>query len=285
VVLPVRNEERFIEAAIGSILGQTFGDFELIVIDDGSSDGTSGIVSRLAATDGRIRVVRLEGNGVVEALNAGVASAKGTYVARMDADDLSLPERFSRQVAELDRRPSLGVLGTRVTYVDVDGMPVGAWDVPVGAPLVRWSLAFGTPIAHPSVMMRRSVLPDPPYRADYPYAEDFDLWVRLSRRTFLDNLPQPLLRRRVHGDSVSDRNTAVQDESTLRIRRLAITSVLGNEPSVPSVAAMTRPSSLNELLLAMRSIGALYRASPRNAAIRRDAVRRFVTAAKEVWRS
>jgi glycosyltransferase involved in cell wall biosynthesis len=284
VVLPVRNEERYIEAAIQSILRQTFADLECIVVDDESTDDTGRILSRIAAQDGRVRIVGAEGSGLVAALNIGVKHARGAYVARMDADDISLPERFARQVQELDARPALGVLGTRVRYIDVEGRQVGAWDVPVGTPLVHWALAFGTPIAHPSVMLRRAVLPEAPYETTSPHAEDYDLWVRLSKRTMLDNLPERLLERRVHGRSISDRNLTAQEASTLRVQQRAIASVLGHEPTTRQVAVLAGPRSLTELFAAVLLIARLYRASGRGSAVRRDAWRRVVGAVKILLR-
>ena len=201
----------------------------------------------------------------------------------MDADDVSLPQRLARQVQEMDDRPSLGVLGARVRYIDSEGRPVGAWDVPVGTSLVHWALAFGTPIAHPTVMMRRAVVPNTPYRTSDPHAEDYDLWVRLSGRTTLDNLAETLLERRVHGGSVSDQNLVAQEASTLRIRQRAIEAVLGREPSASRVAALTRPASAAELLSAGLLIGRLYLASQRGADVRRDAMRQLTTAAKALW--
>ena len=284
-MLPVRNEERYIEASIKSILRQTFTDFELIVVDDGSTDRTGEIVAGVAAGDRRMRIVGGEGRGLVAALNIGVKLAGGTYIARMDADDISQPERLARQVDEFEARPSLGVLGTRVRYIDPDGRQIGVWDVPVGAPLVHWALAFGTPIAHPSVMLRRSVLPETPYATVSPHAEDYDLWVRLSRRTTLDNLPERLLDRRVHGTSISDQNLAAQEASTLRVQQRAIALALGHEPPSVHVAALAKPRSLRELLAAALLIARLYRASGRGMEIRRDAWRRVFDAVKTVARS
>ena len=283
VVLPVRNEERYIGGAVGSILRQTFGDLELIVLDDGSTDRTSEIVAAMAAGDGRVKLVSTEGRGLVHALNAGVALARGTYIARMDGDDIARPERLARQVSELDSRPSLGVLGTRVQYIDADGRPVGVWEVPVGTRLVHWALAFGTPIAHPSVMMRRSLLPAAPYRTLDAHAEDYDLWVRLSRRTTLDNLAETLLERRVHGSSISDENLAEQEASTLRIRSRAIADLLGREPPEAHVVALTSPRSPMELVSAALLMRRLYRAAGGGAELRRDAWRRLLTAAKPLW--
>jgi glycosyltransferase involved in cell wall biosynthesis len=285
VVLPVRNEERYVEDAVASILRQSFGDFELIVVDDGSTDRTGEILAAVAANDRRVRIVPSDGRGLVDALNTGVAAARGTYIARMDADDISLPDRLERQVEELDERPSLGVLGTRVRYIDADGDVIGVWDVPVGTRLVHWSLAFGTPIAHPTVMMRRAALPAPAYRASDPHAEDYDLWVRISRRTTLDNLNETLLERRVHGGSVSDQNLVAQEASTIRVQQRAIEAVLGRQPSAARVAALAGPRSPSELLAAAFLIGRLYLACRGGADVRRDAWRRLVAVTRALGRA
>jgi hypothetical protein len=126
-------------------------------------------------------------------------------------------------------------------------------------------------------------LPAAPYRTSHPHAEDYDLWVRLSSRTRLDNLAETLLERRVHGGSVSDHNSTEQEESTLRIRRLAIGAVLGREPSPSHVAALTRPRSAAELVAAASLIVRLYLASQGGADVRREAWRRLVAAAKALW--
>ena len=280
----MRNEERFVEQALRSILDQTFRDLELIAIDDGSTDGTSSVLARVAAADERVRIIQLAGGGVVDALNAGCATAAGTYIARMDADDVSLPERIVRQVDELDRRPELGVVGTRVRYIDAHNRAVGVWDVPVGAQLVHWSLAFGTPIAHPSVMMRRDVLPPGPYRSAAPHAEDYDLWIRLAQHTILDNLGERLVERRVHGASVSDRHEEAQRASTIRLQQRAIADVLGREPSSSRVEALSHPQSWLELLAAALLIARLYLASPRGEGVLRDAWTRIGVAARATGR-
>jgi glycosyltransferase involved in cell wall biosynthesis len=282
VVMPARNEERYIESAVRSILGQTFADFELIAIDDGSTDATRSILLRLAEEDRRLIVNCRDGQGLVSALNAGVASAGGDYLARMDADDVSLPTRLERQVAELDRRPALGVLGTRVGYIDAEGRRVSTWNVPVGQQLVRWTLLFGTPLAHPSVVMRRELLPETPYLSTAPHAEDYDLWVRLAGSTELDNVPEILLERRVYGESVSDRNADRQRESGWQIQRRAIALRLGVEPSAAEVRALQEPRSWRELLGAAWLIWRLYRASGGGADIRRDAISRLRGGARYV---
>jgi glycosyltransferase involved in cell wall biosynthesis len=285
VVMPVRNEERYVERAVGSILEQTLRDLELIAVDDGSTDGTTAILTRLAARDGRIVVLRRDGEGLVDALNAGVARSRATYVARMDADDISLPQRLERQLAELDARPRLGVLGTRIRYIDTEERDVGIWEVPVGHRLVRWTLAFGTPLAHPSVVMRRELLTRAPYSTAAPHAEDYDLWVRLAAVSELDNVPEVLVERRVHGDSVSDRNTELQQRSGRQIQQRAIASGLGVEPSDTEVRALVEPHSWRELGGAVWLIWRLYRASGGGSDIRRDAIRRVVGGVRNVLRA
>jgi glycosyltransferase involved in cell wall biosynthesis len=282
--MPARNEERYIESAVRSIFGQTFTDFELIVIDDGSTDTTRTILLRLAEEDRRLILNCRDGQGLVSALNVGVATAGGDYVARMDADDVSLPTRLERQVAELDRRPTLGVLGTRVGYIDIEGRRVSTWNVPVGGELVRWTLSFGTPLAHPSVVMRRELLGETPYSGTAPHAEDYDLWVRLAASTELDNVPEILLERRVYGESISDLNADVQKQSGWQIQRREIASRLGVEPSAAEVRALQEPRSWRELIGAVRLIWRLYRVSAGGSDIRRDAISRIRRAARHLLR-
>ena len=201
VVMPVHNEERFVEQAIGSVLAQTFHDLELIVVDDGSSDASAEILQRLAREDRRVRVVRQERSGLVQALNRGCALGDGALIARMDADDVSYPERLRRQVEQLERRPALGVIGSWVRYVDAAGAPIGEWRTPVGPSLVSWALLFGTQLAHPSVVMRRRLFERVGgYPTSSPHAEDYDLWLRAVHHAELDNVPEFLLDRRVHGE-------------------------------------------------------------------------------------
>jgi glycosyltransferase involved in cell wall biosynthesis len=275
VVMPVRDEERYVGAAVRSIFEQTLGDLELIVVDDGSTDDTSDVLAALAQDDPRLIVVRREGEGIVAALNAGVAHARGRYLARMDGDDISMPARLERQVEELDSRPRLGVLGTRVRYIDGEGKAIGSWDVPVGAALVRWSLAFGTPLAHPSVVIRRDLLAAAPYTDAAPHAEDYDLWVRLAALGELDNLRATLLERRVHGESVSDRHPELQRDAAGEVQQRAIAVLLGEPPDERELRALQRPSSVGDLLAAARLIRRLYAAAGGGREIRSDALRRL----------
>jgi glycosyltransferase involved in cell wall biosynthesis len=219
VVLPVHDGEQYLAAAIDSILRQTHAHLELIVIDDGSRDGSATIAASFS--DPRLSVVRNERNlGLVATLNRGIGLARGEFVARMDADDVAAPERLAAQLQRMIEDPDLAVLGTNITYADATGRIAGhPRSLPCGPVLVRWRLLRGTCLYHPTIMLRRAALGDERYSPEYIHAEDYDLWLRLSRRHRLDNLPQRLLLHRRHGQSVSARHLETQLESAARSLR------------------------------------------------------------------
>jgi glycosyltransferase involved in cell wall biosynthesis len=218
VLMPVHNSEAFVVDAIESILGQTFRDFEFLIIDDGSTDRSVEIVEGYA--DSRIRLVcndhQLE---LVRTLNRGLDLAQGKYVARMDADDISLPERLERQVDFMETNPDVGICGTwLVTMGDREG---GIWSYPEGAEEIRCRLLFHAPIGHPTVCMRREMLVRHGLRFDegYPHAEDYEFWIRASGAFPLANLDSVLLRHRIHAGSVSQKYRGAQEANVKRIHR------------------------------------------------------------------
>jgi glycosyltransferase involved in cell wall biosynthesis len=201
VLMPAYNARRYVGEAIESVLAQTWRDFEFLIIDDGSTDDTPGILQRYAAGDGRIRVLTRSNAGVGAALNAGLAEARGELVARMDSDDVCLPERFARQVEFLRQEPECVLVGSRVLLIDPEGAPLfGMDDIPTGHEAIdemllqaRWS------IVHPAVMMRRDVVRRlGGYDNDLVPVEDHDLFLRLAEVGRLANLPDVLLRYRKH---------------------------------------------------------------------------------------
>lgn len=205
VILPVYNGERFLREAIDSIMIQTFTDFELIVIDDGSTDTTPDILKEYAARDLRILVKYQPRNtGIVAALNSGCQTASGKYIARMDADDICLPERLTRQISFLNSHPDVGVVGTNIQLIDASGNRQGVVLFPETHAQICWSLCFYNPIVHPSTMMRRDVLFQAGgYRMGYPNGEDYDLWRRVSKQARLANLPSVLLLLRKHASNLT----------------------------------------------------------------------------------
>src|SRR4051794_24616628 len=198
VLLPVRNGAAYLEAAVRSILGQTFADLELLAVDDGSTDQTPAMLARLAAEDGRIRVVRQEALGLVPALNRGLEQARAPLIARMDADDVALPERLARQVAFLEAAPEVALVGTgwRVVAKDLTRRVVLPPQTDAG---IRLAMETANVLAHPTVMLRRdTVLAAGGYRPAFLLAEDYDLWLRLLDRCQAACVPEVLLEYREH---------------------------------------------------------------------------------------
>ena len=221
-ILPVHDGEDYVGEGVASILAQTFADFELIVVDDVSSDRTPQILASIR--DPRLRFVRSEvRGGIAGSCNRGLALARGRYVARMDHDDVSLPQRFARQVAFLDAHPDVTICGTWVRMF-ADGWRRDRKLEPDPARIRALFLLFNV-LSHPSVMIRREVLERHGLRYDESFesAEDYDLWTRTSWVAKLANLPQVLLLHRVHPAQISQRGKPRQlDEGAfVRERELA----------------------------------------------------------------
>ncbi len=206
VVLPVYNGEKYIEAALNSILEQDFTDFELLAINDGSVDGTQVILERLAAQDDRVRILARDNDGLVSALNWGLEEARAPLIARMDADDISYPNRFSRQWQFLKDNPDVGLVFAQMNKVDAQGKSIGKVTNTRTAPQdVAAALSKGNCLPHhPTVMARRSeMLGAGGYRDVFKGAEDLDLWYRMSKRTKLAGLADVLLDYRLHEGQVT----------------------------------------------------------------------------------
>jgi glycosyltransferase involved in cell wall biosynthesis len=238
VVMTAHNEAPLIGEAVASILAQTFTDFELIVVDDGSTDGTADVVERFG--DPRVRVVRQANTGQPRAMNRGIREARGDLVARHDADDLSLPERFGRQVAFLDAHPDVALVGTGALLRNAAGRDRVFHAVP-SSQGVRRALAWGNPIVHTSVMMRRAAVEQAGAYADMQF-EDYDLWIRMAAAFPLANIAAPLVVRRVRAGS---RGRAGRRSAALalkaRLQRTAIERLRLPAPAwvalVPTLAA------------------------------------------------
>jgi glycosyltransferase involved in cell wall biosynthesis len=206
VILPVYNAQRYITAALESVLNQTFGDFELLIINDGSTDGTLAILEDYARRDGRITLISRPNTGYVIALNEGIAMARGEFIARMDADDISLPKRFEKQLAYLRANPNCVLVGSAVDQMDAAGMVIGPMaDVCFGHDAIDAALLRrGWPVVHPAVMMRTAAVRRVGgYRPDYCPNEDHDLFLKLAEIGHLENLPDLLLQYRKHDQSQS----------------------------------------------------------------------------------
>lgn len=200
ILLPVRNEEEHLPAALASLFRQSFTDWELVAVDDGSTDGTAKILSGAAARDGRVRVLRRGAEGLVAALNAGMEECRAPLVARMDGDDISHPKRLERQTAYMRRHPETAVLGCAVRHFPRRGLQGGmrAYEAWQNALLsdgeIRRDLFVESPFAHPSVMFRKDAVVNIGGYRDRGWAEDYDLWLRLaSAGARFARLPETLL--------------------------------------------------------------------------------------------
>jgi glycosyltransferase involved in cell wall biosynthesis len=239
VVLPVRNGERWLAEALDSVTGQALRDWELIAIDDGSQDGTPGILADCAARDSRVSVVRQEALGLVAALNRGVAAAQGSYIARLDADDRAVPDRLDRQAAYLESHPEVGLLGTWAQEIDGAGRRRGVLRPPADHADLERLLMRGNPFVHSSVMLRTALVRRlGGFRATFQAAEDYDLWLRIAETATVANLPQVLVEYRVHGGNVTARN-AVRQAFSARLARLAarLRRETGRDPAQDLAAA------------------------------------------------
>jgi glycosyltransferase involved in cell wall biosynthesis len=206
VIMPVYNAEKYISQAVESILTQTFQDFEFLITDDGSTDGTLTILDRYADIDGRIILKHQDNIGYVRTLNLLLESACGEYIARMDADDIAMPERFMHQLAYLNNHPKCAVIGTRALCVSSENIPVYELFKETEHALIdRAHMDFaGSAILHPSVLMRHSLIQEiGGYRLKYSPAEDIDLWLRAAEHAKLANVPDLLMRYRLHQRSES----------------------------------------------------------------------------------
>jgi glycosyltransferase involved in cell wall biosynthesis len=233
VVLPVRDGARYLRAAVESVLGQSLVDLELIVVDDGSSDKTPGVLAGFG--DRRLCILRQDRLGLVTALNRGLDAATAAYVARMDADDVSLPERLERQVAFLDAHPRVALVVPGVELIDEEGRRVGTIMLPAADADLRRRLLLRNPITHGSVVLRRSAVEAAGgYRAAHGANEDYDLWRRLARGWELAAIPELLYRYRVHPGAV----TKTDPERVAR--REALRDELWREPSLLREAARER---------------------------------------------
>lgn len=225
VLMPVYNGEKYLKDAIDSILAQTFKDFEFLIIDDGSTDTSAEIIK--SYDDERIRFVQNESNlKLIKTLNNGLRLANGEYIARMDCDDISFPERIQRQVEFMDENLEVGICGT---WSETIGDGVNKWETrfPCSNELIKAHLLINTALSHPTVIFRKSLLEkhDLSYNEEAEHAEDYDLWVRASELFDLANIPEVLLSYRVHKNQVSAENSSMQKATADKTRKILLSKL------------------------------------------------------------
>lgn len=214
VLMPVRDGERFIAEAVESVLAGTFADLELLVLDDGSTDATPQILARLAEADPRLVVHRREpGRNLAEVLNVAAELSRAPLLARLDADDVSLPDRLQLQVEFLESNPKVALVGGQALLIDESGREFGRAEYPTGDAELQAALRERNPFVHSAMTMRREAFEAAGgYRVAFDNAEDLDLWLRLAAAGRIANLPDPVVKYRLHGGQQTLRK---QDEQAL----------------------------------------------------------------------
>lgn len=243
VLLPIYRGEPYLRQTLDALLGQTFGDFEIVVVNDASPDASRQVIATY--TDRRIRLLDNPVNlGQTGSLQLALEQAQGEYLARQDQDDICLPERFAQQVAFLDCHPEVGVLGTNYGVIDQHGRLL--MDTVVDYPPetlaeMAWRLLWTDRLVDSSVMFRRTAAAQVGgYDLRHRYAQDYDLWVRLSFVTGVARLPNTLLHLRIHNASASSRYAEAQDLEVVAIIQSALSRVLSEPVSAAAAAVLHR---------------------------------------------
>jgi glycosyltransferase involved in cell wall biosynthesis len=212
VLMSVYNGARWLRESIESILAQSFPNFEFIIVDDGSQDTSLEIIRRYAAADPRIRVIIKPNSGLTDSLNVGIEAARGEWIARIDADDMAMPNRLATQLDHAIRDERCVVLGSAIVRIDEEGRECGVATFPVNhKQLCRLMYRKINPIPHSSALFRKAaVCAVGGYRERIRRAQDYDLWLRLSEVGHIGSIDRPLVRYRQHASQVSHENGGLQ---------------------------------------------------------------------------
>lgn len=223
VIMPLYNAAPYLKESIESILAQTFSDFEFFIIDDKSSDNSAEIVK--AYKDDRIIFIQKpENTGYTDSLNKSIKMANGKYIARMDADDISLPNRFEKQYNYMEQNPDILLLGTFYKIIGIDDIV----KPPTTHDEIKVRLLFDNPICHSSVFMRKSFFDNSNSQYDRTFepAEDYELWTRMSSCGLVENLPEVLLHYRVHENQVSNLHSKIQRANDSKVKSLVLDKLI-----------------------------------------------------------
>lgn len=248
VIMPVYNGEKYLQEAIDSILNQTFGDFEFIIINDGSTDKTLEIIK--SYSDPRIRVISQENKGIIHSLNKGISESRGKYIARMDADDISLPDRFKRQSDFLEANPEIGLLGTTFA-IQIDKKIKCIAAVLLQDSDLRRQLLYKCPFGHGTVMFRKNLetgLNGLWYSPSEKHVEDYELWSRIALITKVANLPGVLYIWRDNPLGISSRKHVIQRDNTLKIIRRNQSNLLYIAPELFNIPFFSRDTNEKTIL-------------------------------------
>ena len=265
IVMPVYNCDRHVGQAVQSMLDQTLHGFELIIVDDGSTDGTCAVLDSLSRKDKRIKIFHRPHTGIAGALNYGMRIAKCRYITRMDGDDISAPERLTKQVAFLDEHPDIGIVASWADIVDENCMFLDNWNGATQDAEIGWHMLFGYCIPHSSVTMRSDVFAKAgPYRTDLKHAEDFDLWIRARETTCIYNIPEKLLKRRLWNGGITQKSYGTNRQVVIELLIPVYEKILRRALNKKERSALThfiwvrQPQEKDEILAAIGLIRGLY---------------------------
>lgn len=205
VLIPCFNCEKYVETAVRSIMNQTYPNLEIFITDDNSTDGSWKILQKLAEEDERIHLFRNPANlKIVNTLNEMVSAAHGEYIARMDADDISLPTRIEKQIAFMESHPDVALCGTNVWRINEAGRKINNSRLPIDQEDCCFYLRYFCTVFHPSILARAAVLKENHYSSDFLHAEDYELWCRLvyQKKFIIANLSEKLLLYRIRKNSI-----------------------------------------------------------------------------------
>ncbi len=218
IIMTVYNAAPFLRQSIGSILAQSYEDFEFVIIDDGSTDASIEIIREFR--DSRIRYLRSEHRGRVASLNKACRIAEGMFIAIADADDISHPDRLSMQLRHFERYPDCDVVGSWVQVIDREGNDVLLRKYPTEPSLIADTMPYACSVAFPGSMFRRSIITsENPFNSSYLVAHDLDFWLRLLPQSRFHNLPEPLLQYRISADSLAQKHAETARRETLTLAR------------------------------------------------------------------
>lgn len=257
VIMPVHNGEKYLREAIKSVLTQTFSDFELIIIDDGSTDFTADIIKSI--DDNRIVYLKNNQNiGISDTLNKGILESKGKYIARMDADDISLPTRFEKQIDFLKANPEVSVLGCAVEIFG-EGLKSYVRTFSESSDKIKVDMLFSTPFAHPSLMFRRDVFNQDLYDGNFNGLEDYELWIRLSKKHNMATLSETLFKYRIHLSQVTQNPTEKYISRLRQLKKQQMDSILSEYTQEEFDSFFEYCTGANEVSLEwLLHIGALF---------------------------
>jgi len=236
VVMPAYNREKYIEESIKSILNQTYNNFEFIIVDDGSTDDTEKIINTYKDKDNRIVYIKNEKNmGISKTRNRGMDEAKGKYIAIMDSDDISLPERLEKQVKYMEENGNCGIVGSGFLSFSDDNPQEMPNMRPIDNHNIKLHSLFCSPFGNPTCMLRKSVIDENNlrYNSKYDGAEDFEFFHRAKHFMEFHNLPEFLLRYRIHGKNISLKSRAKQAMLSNKIYERALREIIDEDFYIP----------------------------------------------------